>query len=138
MAIDKKWVDRWADAINSDESCQNNGRQFNDAITFSLGDSRYTFKVLNGKIENVIRDGGPLVGSVFTLAADNDVWEKLFLTSPPAMYHDIFSLIAIGEMKFEGNIQLVFQQLSTLSEWVRVGRELNGEIEIPPDPEYLE
>ena len=82
--------------------------------------------------------GDPLVGSVFTLAADTDVWGKLFLPSPPAMYHDIFSLIAIGEMKFEGNIQLVFQQLSTLAEWVRVGRELNGEIEIPPDPEYLE
>ena len=38
MAIDKKWVEKWTDAINSDESCQNNGRQFNDAITFSLGD----------------------------------------------------------------------------------------------------
>ena len=138
MLIDKEWVEGWVDAINGDDSCQNNGRQFSDSITLAIGDSRYTFKILSGKIEHITRDGGPLVGSVFTLAADTDVWGKLFLPSPPAMYHDIFSLIAIGEMKFEGNIQLVFQQLSTLAEWVRVGRELNGEIEIPPDPEYLE
>ena len=51
MLIDKEWVEGWVDAINGDDSCQNNGRQFSDSITLSIGDSRYTFKVLTGKID---------------------------------------------------------------------------------------
>ena len=77
MLIDKEWV-KAVDAINGDECCQNNGRQFSDSITLAIGDSRYTFKILSGKIEHITRDGGTLVGSVFTLAADTDVWGKLF------------------------------------------------------------
>ena len=138
MSIDEEWIERWVETINKDESCHNNGRKFNDSLTFSFGNARYTFKVRDGRIVEVVKDGGPLVQSIFTLAAEVNVWEKLFQPAPPAMYQDIFSAVAVGEMKFEGNIQLVFQQLSTLSEWVRVGRRLNGKVELPADPVFLE
>jgi len=136
MQINSNWVDNWVAGINDDPGCQNNGRKFNDSVTFVLGTSRFTFQVQAGRVTNVVLDGGPLVRSVFTLSAELGVWEKLFRPKPPAMYHDIFSAVAVGEIRFEGNIQLVFQQLSTLSHWVKVGRELNGKIDLPADPEF--
>ena len=54
MALDQKWIDRWVAGINNDESCQNSGRQFNDSVTFSIGDSRYTFKVVHGKVDKIV------------------------------------------------------------------------------------
>ena len=138
MNIDRNWIDRWVAAINADAACRNNGRGFSDSFTLALGERRYTLHVHNGTVERVVVDGGPLEPSSFTLAAEAGVWQELFSPHPPPMKHAIFAAIATGAMQFEGDIKPVFQHLTTLSYWVRVGRALNGAPELPPDPEWLD
>jgi len=41
-------------------------------------------------------------------------------------------------MQVEGDLRPLFQQMLTLSDWVRVGRALNGESSIALDPEWPE
>lgn len=136
MNIDRNWIDRWVAAINADAACRNNGRGFNDSFTLALAERRYTLHVHDGYIERVVIDGGPLEPSSFTLAAAMDVWQELLSANPAPMKHAIFAAIATGAMQFEGDIQPVFQHLTTLSYWVGVGRALNGATELPPDPEW--
>ncbi len=136
MTIDRNWIDRWTAAINEDPACANNGRGFSDAFTLAIGASRYTFEVMEGRIATITEDGGPLVKSRFTLAADPTVWADLFKPEPPAMNHAVFAAIAVGNMTFEGDIQLLMQQMTTFSMWIAVGRNLNGDVVLPADPEW--
>ena len=136
MAIDRTWIDRWIESINSDSASNNTGRDFNDSFTLDISGRRYTLTVVSGRIESVIEDGGPLAFSTFTLIAKEDVWQALFSPNPEPMNHALFAAIAVGNMQFEGNIRLVFQQMATLSNWISVGRALNGVTELPADPPW--
>lgn len=136
MNLDRNWIDRWIAAVNADPACRNNGRGFNDSFTLALGEHRYTLHVHDGYVERIVVDGGPLEASSYTLAAAMEVWQELFSPHPAPMKHAIFAAIATGAMSFEGDIQPVFQQLTTLSYWVGVGRALNGSAELPAEPEW--
>jgi len=138
MTIDRAWIDRWVAAINADAACANAGRQFDGSFTFAIGQRRHTFHVRRGRVESVVDDGGPLEPNTFTLAADGAVWARIFEPDPPAMYHALFAAIATGNMHFEGDVRLLFQQMATFSRWLTVGRALNGPSTVPADPEWQE
>ena len=65
------FLDECNEATNNDNGCKLNGRGFNEAIVRDRK-RRNTLTVRNGKIDNI--DGGPLVRSVLTLSAPEDVW----------------------------------------------------------------
>ena len=136
MQLDRVWLDRWITAINNDLACANTGRQLNASFTFAIGNVRYTFHVNAGHVESVVENGGPLEPSSFTLIADTATWEKLFDPNPPAMYHAIFAAIAIGHMQFEGDVRVLFQQMTTFSYWITTARALQGETQVKADPEW--
>ena len=138
MTPDRNWIDRWAAAINRDPACINTGRSFDCAFTLAVGTQRYTFTLRNGRIENLIENGGPLVPSIFTLVADEATWTQLFDPAPPPMSHAIFAAIASGHMQLEGDIRPVFQQMLTLSAWIDVARALNGTLSGASDPEWYD
>ncbi len=138
MKFDRSWIDQWVTAVNTDASARHNGRYFSGSFSVVADDARYTLQVHKGKIENVVENGGPLEPSAFTLAAPRSVWEKLFAPDPEPMYHAVFAAIGSGHMSVEGDIQSLFQQMLTLSDWVAAGRNLNGTPPVAPDPEWLD
>lgn len=138
MTLDRAWIDRWVEAVNTDAACQDNGRAFTAPFSLVIGPTRYTFRVRAGRIEEVIVDGGPLEPSAFALNAATVVWERLFDPAPPPMGHAIFAAIATENMSFEGDMRLLFQQMATLSAWILAGRRLNGATELPAEPDWHE
>ena len=138
MLIDNAWIKRWVAAINADAACQYNGRKFDGAIALQVGENRCALKIHQGKIEQVVEGATILEPSSFTLSAEADVWGKLFAPNPEPMYHALFAAIGMGNMQIEGDLRPLFQQMTTLSEWLRVGRQLNGEPVVAPDPEWPE
>ena len=138
MAIDKQWMSRWVEAINLDEACQYNGRKFSGSITLLIGEARYVLHVHQGKIEKLVDDATLLEPSAFTLVAEPEVWERLFAANPEPMYQAFFAAIGMGHMQIEGDMRPMFQQMTTLSEWLRVARHLNGNPNVAADPEWPE
>ena len=138
MAYDRTWIDQWVDAIHGDPACAHTGRQFDGAFTLAMGARRFTFHVHRGRVESVVEDGGPLEPSAFTLSAGAEVWDKLFDPNPAPMYHAIFAAVASGNMLIEGDIRLLFQQMTTLSYWLNAARSLRGETRVAPDPPWPE
>jgi pimeloyl-ACP methyl ester carboxylesterase len=136
MKFDKAWLEQWVAAINDDARCQHNGRFFDGSFTLGAEHLRFTLHVHHGRIERVVENGGPLEPSAFTLAAARSTWEQLFAPDPPPMYHAIFAAIASGHMSVEGDMRPIFQQMLTLSNWVQVGRELNGTPSVAADPAW--
>ena len=134
--IDKDWVTRWVDAINADQTCQYNGRKFNGSIALVVDDQRYVLHIHNGTIDDLVTDATILEPSSFTLSASGEVWEKLFSPNPEPMYQAIFAAIGMGNMQIEGDLRPLFQQMTTLSEWLRLGRHLNGNPTIAADPDW--
>ena len=138
MKFGASWIKRWTDAVNGDDSCNHNGRHFNGSFTIAADAARFTFHVRDGKVERVTENGGPLEPSAFTLSAPTPVWEKLFAPDPEPMYQAIFATIGAGSMVVEGDLQLLFQQMHTLSDWVSVGRLQNGTPTIAAEPPLLD
>ena len=120
MVIDTEWMNRWVEAINLDEACQYNGRKFCGAITFLVGEDRYVFHVYQGRIDKLVDGATILEPSAFTLSAKPEVWERLFAANPEPMYQAFFAAIGMGHMQIEGDLRPMFQQMTTLSEWLRV------------------
>ena len=50
MRIGDNFLDKWVEAINNDNGCKLNGRGFNEAITFEIGNVRNTLTVATGKL----------------------------------------------------------------------------------------
>ncbi|HIF08560.1 MAG TPA: alpha/beta hydrolase [Sneathiellales bacterium] len=136
MNFDKTWVDKWIEAVNQEPNCRHNGRHFDGSFSINADAARFTFHVRAGKIERLVEDGGPLEPSAFTLTAPKPVWEKLFAPDPEPMFHAIFAAIGSGNMTVEGDIQTLFQQMLTLSDWVIAGRALNGTSTLAADPAW--
>ena len=138
MTINKQWMERWAGGINADQACQYNGRKFRGSITFVVGESRYVFHVVDGKVAQMVDDATILEPSAFTLSAEATTWAQLFSPDPAPMYQAFFAAIGAGHMQIEGDLRLMFQQMTTLSEWLRVARQLNGSPTIAEDPAWPE
>ena len=136
--IDDNWMKQWAALINEDQACQFAGRKFDGSIAFIVDESRYVMHVHQGEIENLVFDASPLEPVAFSLSARQQVWEKLFAPDPEPMYQAIFAAIGMGNMSVEGDLRPLFQQMLTLSEWVNVGRSINGESTIAEEPLWPE
>jgi len=134
MRLDRAWIEEWVTAVNNDPACANSGRHFDASFTLAMGNSRYTFHVNAGRVDSITEDGGPLEPSSFILMAEAETWGKLFAPNPPAMYHAIFAAIAVGNMQFEGDMRILFQQMTTFSYWIMAARALQGKTRIKADP----
>ncbi len=68
-----------------------------------------------GKIVNVTMDPGPLEHYQFAIRASADTWRKFSQPTPPPMYHGIWAASFQRDMKLEGDLLVLMQNLRCLT-----------------------
>ena len=64
-----------------------------------------------GKIEQIKDNPGPLDDYQFSIIASAETWRKFSQPVPPPMYHGIWSTTFQSDMKLEGDILVLMQNL---------------------------
>ncbi|TQR85157.1 hypothetical protein D8S82_18325 [Mycobacterium hodleri] len=107
-----EWADAFARASNDDPEIQAHGKYFTCSYLLDMAERTFVVEVSRGMVVNVAVDPGPLdVSYQFALRASAETWRNFGVPVPAPMYHGIWSASFQRDLKLEGDILVLMQNL---------------------------
>lgn len=123
------WATAFTDASNTDPEIQAHGKYFTCSYLLDATDRSYVIQVESGTITHVTVDPGPLdVAYQFAIRASADTWREFGQPVPKAMYHGIWSASFQRDMKLEGDILVLMQNLRCITRQVELLRAVGSPV----------
>jgi len=111
-----EWTERFRKASDTDSEIQANGKYFTCSYLLDMGEHRYVVNVSEGKVTRVASDPGDLDERYqFAIRASADTWRKFAQPVPEPMYHGIWAASFKKDMKLEGDLLPMMQNLRCLT-----------------------
>ncbi|WP_273846401.1 hypothetical protein [Rubrobacter calidifluminis] len=108
----ERWVEQFRQVTDEDPEIQAHGRHYTCSFLLDMKESRYLVKMHAGKVEEILVNPGPLDERYqFALRASADTWRKFGEEIPEPMYHGIWSASFQRDLKLEGDILVLMQNL---------------------------
>lgn len=114
MAVDTSntWVDKFRSQNDSDAELQAHGKFYSCSFLLDAEEHRYLVRMHKGKVEEILVDPGPLDERYqFAIRASADTWRKFSQPTPPPMYHGIWAASFQKDMRLEGDLLVLMQNL---------------------------
>ncbi len=112
----QNWVDEYTRASNEDPELQAHGRFY--TCSFLLDMEEHTFEVAmhSGKVEEILVDPTDLDARYhFLVRASAETWRNFGQETPPPMYHGIWAASFRRDMRLEGDLLVMMQNLRTFT-----------------------
>ena len=107
-----EWADAFARASDEDPEIQAHGKYFTCSYLLDMERRTFVIQVGRGKVLDVTVDPGPLqVPYQFALRASADTWRHFGVPVPAPMYHGIWSASFQRDLRLEGDILVLMQNL---------------------------
>lgn len=107
-----RWVDDFRRVSNEDPELQANGKYYSCSFLIDTGEHSYLVRVIGGKVEEILRDPGPFDERYqFAIRASAETWRKFCQETPEPMYHGIFAASFQKDMRLEGDLLVLMQNL---------------------------
>lgn len=117
------WADAFTRASNDDREISSHGKYFTASYLLDMTDHRFVVEVSRGKVVNVAIDPGPLdVAYQFALRASADTWRHFGVPVPEPMYHGIWAASFQRDLKLEGDVLVLMQNLRCLTRQIEILR----------------
>ena len=114
--VEGGWVESFRRASDEDPEIQAHGRYYSCAFLLDMEEHSYLVKMHAGKVEATLVDPGPLDERYhFAIRASADTWRKFAQPTPEPMYHGIWAASFQRDMKLEGDILVMMQNLRCLT-----------------------
>jgi len=112
MAIDiKGWASRFKSLTDNDPTVQAMGKYYTCTFMYDMTDRKVIIEMHDGKVKNINTDPQPLDAYDFALRASAQTWREFGQPMPKPMYHGIWSASFRKDLKLEGNILVLMQNL---------------------------
>lgn len=114
MAVDTSntWVDKFRSQSDSDAELQAQGKFYSCSFLLDAEEHRFLVRMHDGKVEGILVDPGPLDERYqFAIRASADTWRKFSQPTPPPMYHGIWAASFQKDMRLEGDLLVLMQNL---------------------------
>lgn len=112
VATSNTWVDKFRSQSDSDAELQAHGKFYSCSFLLDAEEHRYLVRMHNGKVEELLVDPGPLDERYqFAIRASADTWRKFSQPTPPPMYHGIWAASFQKDMRLEGDLLVLMQNL---------------------------
>jgi hypothetical protein len=118
MAVDNStiWADNFRSQSNSDAELQAHGKFYSCSFLLDAEQHRFLVRMQDGKVEEILVDPGPLDERYqFAIRASADTWRKFSQPTPPPMYHGIWAASFQKDMRLEGDLLVLMQNLRCLT-----------------------
>jgi hypothetical protein len=118
-----QWADAFAQASNQDPEVQAHGKYFTCSYLLDMADHSFVVQVSRGQVVDVSIDPGPLdVPYEFAIRASADTWRHFGVPTPEPMYHGIWAASFQRDMKLEGDILVLMQNLRCITRQIELLR----------------
>ena len=123
LAADR-WVDEFARVSNEDPEIQAHGKYYTCSFLLDMEEHQFLIRMNAGKIEEILVDPGPLdLRYQFIIRASAETWRNFGKEIPPPMYHGIWSATFQRDMRLEGDMLVLMQNLRTLTRQIELLRK---------------
>lgn len=112
VATSNAWVDKFRSQSDSDTELQAHGKFYSCSFLLDAQEHRYLVRMHHGKVEELLVDPGPLDERYqFAIRASADTWRKFSQPIPPPMYHGMWAASFQKDMRLEGDLLVLMQNL---------------------------
>jgi hypothetical protein len=108
----ERWAESFRAASDADAQIQAHGRHYSCTYQLDMEAHRVLVTMHRGRVEAIAVDASPLESSYdFGLRASADTWRRMAQPQPEPMYHGIFAANARRDLRFEGDLLTMMQNL---------------------------
>lgn len=124
------WRDRFRAACDDDEELQAHGRFFSCAFLLDMEERRVYVRMDAGRVAEILIDPGPLdVRYEFAIRASPETWLRFATPTPPPMYHGIWAATFRRDMKLDGDLLVLMQNLRAVTRQLELLRQTGVPLE---------
>ncbi|MGW1736562.1 hypothetical protein [Streptomyces sp. NPDC001999] len=114
-AIEHETVERFCQLSDSDAELQAHGKYFTCSYLLDMEQHKFLLRMHHGRIEELIVDPEPLTAYDFAIRASAETWRGFCQPTPPPMHHGIWSATFRRDMRLEGDLLVLMQNLRCLT-----------------------
>ena len=112
MAVDvKTWASKLKNLTDNDETIQCMGKYYTCSFMYDMTDRKVIIEMHDGKVKNINTDPAPLDPYDFALRASAQTWREFAKPVPKPMFHGIWAASFCEDLKLEGNLLVLMQNL---------------------------
>ena len=112
MAVDvKTWASKFKSLTDSDETIQCMGRYYTCRFMYDMDERKVIVEMHDGKVKQINTDPQPLDPYDFALRASPQTWREFAKPVPKPMFHGIWAASFCEDLKLEGNLLVLMQNL---------------------------
>ena len=115
-------IDRLADFANGNHALVRRGRYVDFAILVGVGDADYIVRIDGGRVAEVRRRRVNIDSGRFAIRAPAAIWEEFWRPMPKRDHHDLFSMLAAGLARIDGDLLPFMQNLQYFKELLAAPR----------------
>jgi hypothetical protein len=117
------WARAFAEANDRDPEIQAHGKYFTCSYLLDMTDHTFVVRVVSGEVATVAVDPGPLdVPYQFAIRASADTWRNFGVAVPAPMYHGIWAATFQRDMRLDGDVLVLMQNLRCLTRQIELLR----------------
>ncbi|GAB3264336.1 hypothetical protein [Arthrobacter pigmenti] len=117
------WAQSFTNTNNEDREIQAHGKYFTCSYLLDMTAHTFVVRVVSGKIAEIAIDPGPIdVPYQFAIRASTETWRNFGVPMPAPMYHGIWSATFQRDMKLEGDVLVLMQNLRCLTRQIELLR----------------
>lgn len=118
------WAQAFTKASDSDETIASMSRYFTCTYMFDMEEAKVIVDMHDGKVNAINTDPAPLDAYQFAIRASAVTWRKFGLPTPPPMCHGIWAATFREDMKLEGDLLVLMQNLRNITVQVELLRQV--------------
>ncbi|MCI2416090.1 hypothetical protein MOQ72_01520 [Saccharopolyspora sp. K220] len=108
----QRWIEDFRRITNEDPEIQAHGRHYTCAFLIDMAEHCYLIRMSRGHLERILVDPGPLDERYeFAIRASAETWRKFAQPIPEPMYHGIFAASFRRDMRLDGDLLVLMQNL---------------------------
>jgi hypothetical protein len=110
-----KWAEEFRALTDNDETIGAMAKYYTCSFLLDMGEAKVLIRMHDGKVEEIDVNPGPLDAYDFAIRASAETWRKFASPMPEPMFHGIWAASFREDMKLEGNITTMMQNLRNLT-----------------------
>ncbi len=107
----RDWAVRFSEASDRDQAIGAMARYFTCSYMWDMGPQKVIVEMVDGKVYRINTDPQPLDAYDFVLRASAATWREFARPIPAPMYHGIWAASFRRDLRIEGNILVMMQNL---------------------------
>lgn len=107
----RTWANKFKSLTDNDATIAAMAKYYTCTFMWDMGDIKVIVEMHDGKVKRINTDPGPLDAYDFALRASPQTWREFAQPVPKPMYHGIWSASFQRDLKIEGNVLVLMQNL---------------------------